>query len=112
VKLPYLVQFAMEIGHQLAGATTLTVYYYGTRGVSLFRSRDVNAPPPPDYSARPNPAFSVWRQIESSAEMTGYSLELALRGSATEYFAGMVQYTLSRTYNDTGGTQRRERDRA
>ncbi len=54
--------------------------------------------------ARPNPAFSVWRQIESSAEMMGHSLELGLRGNVTRFFSGMVQYTLSRNYNDTGGS--------
>lgn len=103
VKLPYLAQFGLGVERQLAKTTTVTVNYYGTRGVSLFRSRDVNAPPPPDYSARPNPAFSVWRQIESSADMMGHSLEIGLRGNVTRYFSGMVQYTLSRTYNNTGG---------
>src|SRR5262249_33868873 len=51
----------------------------------------------------PDPAFSVWRQIESSAEMMGHSLEIGLRGNVTRYFSGMIQYTLSRTYNNTGG---------
>ena len=103
IKLPYLLQFGAGIERQLARSTTLTVNYYGTRGVSLFRSRDVNAPLPPDYDARPNPLFSVYRQIESSAEMMGNSLEAAFRGNLTRYFSGMVQYTLSKTYNNTGG---------
>lgn len=103
VKIPYLLQFGTGVEQQLAKATTVSVNYYGTRGVSLFRSRDVNAPPPPDYAARPNPSYSVWRQIESSAEMMGHSLEFGLRGNVTRYFSGMIQYTLSRTYNDTGG---------
>jgi hypothetical protein len=103
VKIPYLVQFGTGIERQLAKSTTLSINYYGTRGVSLFRSRDVNAPPPPDYLARPNPAFSVWRQIESSADMIGNSLEIALRGNVTKHFTGMVQYNLSKTYNNTGG---------
>ena len=103
VKLPYLLQFGAGVERQLAKATTLTVNYYGTRGVSLFRSRDVNAPPPPGYLARPNPALAVWRQIESSAEMMAHSLEIGLRGNVSRYFSGMVQYTLSRTYNNTGG---------
>jgi outer membrane receptor for ferrienterochelin and colicin len=38
VKLPYLLQFGAGVDRQLAKATTLTINYYGTRGVSLFRS--------------------------------------------------------------------------
>jgi hypothetical protein len=53
--------------------------------------------------ARPDPEFSVWRQIESSAEMMAHSLEFGLRGNVSRYFSGMVQYTLSRTYTNTGG---------
>jgi len=103
VKLPYLLQFGIGIERQLARATILTINYYGTRGVSLFRLRDVNAPLPPDYVARPNLLLSVSRQIESSAEMMGNSLEAGFRGNITRHFAGMAQYTLSRTYNNTGG---------
>lgn len=78
----------------------LSVNYYGTRGMNLFRSRDVNAPPL--YRARPNPQY-VWRQIESSADLKSNSLEVALRGNVTRYFAGMIQYTLAKAYNNTGG---------
>jgi hypothetical protein len=103
VKLPYLAQFGAGVERQLAKSTTLTVNYYGTRGVSLFRSRDVNAPPPPNYTARPDPRYSVERQIESSADMEAHSLEVGLRGNITRYFAGMAQYTLGRAWNNTGG---------
>ena len=103
VKLPYLVQFGIGIERQVAKSTTLTLNYYGTRGVNLFRSRDVNAPPPPNYIARSDPAYSVWRQIESSADMIAHSLEIGLRGNVTRYFTGMIQYILGRAYNNTGG---------
>jgi hypothetical protein len=100
VKIPYLLQFGSGVERQLAKATTLSISYYGTRGVNLFRSRDVNAPPPPGYISRPDPAFSVWRQIESSGNMLGNSLEIGLRGNVTKYFSGMVQYTLAKMQND------------
>jgi hypothetical protein len=103
VKLPYLIQFSSGFEHQVAKSTTVTVNYFGTRGISLFRSRDVNAPPPPLYLVRPDPNYSVWRQIESSGNMMAHSLEIALRGNVTRYFTGMAQYTLSRTYNDVAG---------
>src|SRR5262249_34379981 len=43
VKLPYLLQFGVGVERQLARTTVMTVNYYGTKGVSVFRSRDVNA---------------------------------------------------------------------
>ena len=97
------MQFGGGVERQLKKATVLTVNYYGTRGIDLFRSLDVNAPPPPLYATRPDPQYSVWRQIESSADMKAHSLEVAVRGNITRYFAGMAQYTLARAYNNTGG---------
>jgi hypothetical protein len=69
----------------------------------LFRSRDVNAPLPPDYVARPNPAIGVYRQIESSGHLESNALEVSFRGRLTRFFQGMVQYTFGRTYNDVPG---------
>jgi hypothetical protein len=74
VKIPYVIQYGVGLERQLQKSTTLAVNYYGTRGVDLLRARDVNAPPPPYYIARPNPNYGVWRQIESSG-----SLEARLR---------------------------------
>jgi hypothetical protein len=70
----------------------------------VFRSRDLNAPPPPFYYARPNPEWGVLRQIESAGDLESHSLEIGLRGNVTRYFTGMVQYTLGRAYNNVGGT--------
>lgn len=103
VKMPYTAQFSTGIERQLRKGTTLSVTYWATRGVGLFRSRDVNAPPPPDYSARPNPAIGVYRQIESSGHLQNDAMEVSFRGQLTPYFSGMVQYTLGRAYNDVTG---------
>src|SRR5262249_45337851 len=64
VKIPYTLQYGASVERQLAKTTTFTAGYTGIRGVHLFRSRDVNAPPPPLYLARPDLALSVFRQIE------------------------------------------------
>ena len=104
VRIPYVLQYGAGVERQLGKSTTLTINYMGLRGVHLFRSRDVNAPPPPFYLARPDSNLSVWRQIESSGDLESQSLELGLRGNLTRYFVGMVQYTLGRAYNNVGGT--------
>ena len=104
VKIPYTLQYSTSAKRQLGKSTTLTLNYTGIRGVHLFRSRDLNAPPPALYVARPDPNLSVLRQIESAGDLEAHSLEIELRGNVTRYFTGMVQYTLGRAYNKIGGS--------
>lgn len=103
VRIPYLMQFGIGIERQLKKTTTLSVNYTGSESVGMFRSRDINAPLPPLYGARRDPNYTVVRQIESSGRLESHSLEVALRGDLSKYFSGMIQYTLSRAYNNTSG---------
>jgi hypothetical protein len=43
------------------------------------------------------------RQIESEGRQIGNALDLTLNGNVSRWFAGIAQYTFSRTNNDTGG---------
>ncbi|PYS20356.1 MAG: hypothetical protein DMG11_29695, partial [Acidobacteria bacterium] len=101
-RIPYTFQHSVSVERQLQRATTLTVSYFRTSGI-LFRSRDINAPLPPFYSARPDASLNVLRRIESSGRQVTDSLEISFRGNATKYFAGMAQYTLGSAYNDSNG---------
>jgi hypothetical protein len=103
IREPYSIQYSLGVERQLAKRTTLAVTYNGSRGVNLFRSRDTNAPLPPAYAVIPDPATGLLRNIESSGRQAGNSLEVTLRGQLTHYVTGLVQYTLSRTQNNTGG---------
>jgi len=76
--------------------------YIGNRGMDSFRSIDANAPVGRS-AARPNPALGQVRQIQSEGCLKGDALELTFRGKPSKYFAGQIQYTLSRTYNNTSG---------
>ena len=102
IREPYTLQFGLGIERQLNKSLTATANYIGTRGIKLFRSRNINAPPPP-YLQVPDPAIGVLRQIESSAHSQAHALELMLRGKLSRFFNGTVQYTLGRAYNNTGG---------
>jgi hypothetical protein len=102
VRIPYTFQHSISVEQQLQRGTTLTVSYFRTAGI-LFRSRDINAPLPPFYEARPNASLNVLRQIESSGRQVTDSLEISFRGNVTKYFAGMAQYTLGSAYNDSSG---------
>jgi hypothetical protein len=102
IRLPYTFQNSISLEQQLNRATTLTVSYFRTSG-DLFRSRDINAPLPPFYAARPNASLNVLRQIEASARQITNSLEISFRGNVTKYFTGMAQYTLGEAHNSSNG---------
>ena len=103
VQIPQTVQYSVGLDHQLQKTTTLSLTYTGARGYHLFRSRDINAPLPPLYLARPDPAYGVVRQVESTGRQDSDSLQVTLRGRVTRWFNGQMQYTLSRVDNDTNG---------
>jgi hypothetical protein len=103
VQIPQTFQYSVGVDHQLQKATTVSVSYTGTRGYHMFRSRDINAPRPPRYLTRPDPAYGVVRQIESTGRQVSHSLQSTLRGNVTRWFNGQMQYTLSRAESDTNG---------
>lgn len=102
LRSPYTVQFNLGVERQLTKSLTASANYINTRGIKLFRSRDINAPLP-GAVPRPDPAIGVLREIESSARAQTHMLELMLRGRISRYFNGTIQYNLGRAYNDTGG---------
>lgn len=103
VRIPQSVQYSVTFDHQITKATTVSLNYTGARGYFLFRSRDINAPLPPLYLERPNPAYSAIRQVESNGRQSADSFGVTLRGRMTNWFNGQAQYTLSRADNDTAG---------
>ncbi len=100
---PYSIQYSFGVERQLSKRATIAVTYSGSRGIRLFRSRDINAPLPPDYLTVPDPTLGFVTQIESAGRQTGNSLEITVRGQLTHRLTGIIQYTLSRTENNTGG---------
>jgi hypothetical protein len=103
VQIPQTVHYSVGIDHQLRKNLTVSVTYTGTRGYHLFRSRDINAPPPPLYTTRPDPAYGAVREIESDGRQSTKSLQVTMRGRLGRWFNGQTQYTWSRAYNDTNG---------
>jgi len=103
VEIPQTVQYSAGLDHQLQKSLTLSLTYTGARGYHMFRSRDVNAPPPPFYLTRPDPAYGVVREVESNGRQQTDSLQVTLRGKVSRWFNGQMQYSLSRGFNDTNG---------
>ena len=101
-RIPYNLQYSIGVERQITAKSTASAVYIGNRGIDLFRSIDANAPLNGNI-ARPNPALGQDRQIQSAGYLKGNALELTFRGKVNKYFSGQVQYTLSRTDNNTSG---------
>lgn len=101
LRSPYLLHYSLRVEHTPAPRTSLWAGYTGNRGVSLFRSRDVNAPR--DGVSRPDPGFAVVRWIESAGRLHGHALETGIRARPASFLDANIQYRYSRTFDNTGG---------
>jgi TonB-dependent receptor-like protein len=103
VRIPQTLQCSAGIDHQLSKTTTVSIIYTGAHGFHMFRSRDVNAPPPPLYLSRPDPASAIVREIESDGRQQSDSVSVTVRGRMSKWFNGQAQYAVMRVDNDTNG---------
>ena len=103
VQIPQTVQYSAGIERQVTPKSTLSATYVGSRGIKMFRSVDANAPLPPLFGPRPVSNLGQDRQIQSDGYQKSNALELTFRGSPTKFLTGQVQYTFSKTYNNTSG---------
>lgn len=102
--IPYALQYSVGVEQQVTSNTTFSAVYIGNRGIDVFRSIDGNAPVLVGISwVRPNASLGQIREMQSEGYLKGDALELTYRGKLSKYFSGQVQYTLSRTSNDTSG---------
>jgi Carboxypeptidase regulatory-like domain len=103
-RIPYTLQYSIGAEQQVTAKSTFSAVYIGNRGIDVFRSIDANAPilSAGNY-VRPNPNLGQVRQMQSEGYLKGNALELTFRGKPSRYFSGQIQYTLSRTDNNTSG---------
>ena len=103
-RIPYALQYSIGVEHQVTAKSTMSAVYIGNRGIDVFRSIDANAPVLIGGSyVRPDPNLGQKRQMQSEGYLKGNALELTFRGKPSKYFSGQIQYTLTRTYNNTSG---------
>lgn len=103
-RIPYALQYSMGVEQQVTAKSTFSAVYIGNRGIDVFRSIDANAPALVGGNyVRPNPNLGQVRQMQSEGYLKGNALELTFRGKPHRYFSGQIQYTLSRTDNNTSG---------
>lgn len=103
IRTPYSIQYGLSLERKVGEDGTVTVGGRMNRGDDLYRSVDINAPLPPDYSERPDAAVSQERQIESEGTQIGSALDVNYRGRFNKRFTGFAWYTWSHYANNTDG---------
>lgn len=102
-RIPYTIQYGVGIERQINAGSSVFANYVGARGIDLFRSIDANAPPPPNYSARPNRNLGQERLIQSEGYLKSNALEVGFRGRPVKWFTGQARYNFGKTENNTSG---------
>ncbi len=103
LKTPYQINYGLSIDRKVGEKGTISVGGRINRGVNLYRSVDINAPLPPDYSVRPDADVAQLRQIQSEGEQNGTALDINYRGRFNKRFTGFAWYTWSHYGNNTSG---------
>jgi len=103
LKTPYQINYGLSIDRKVGEKGTISVGGRVNRGVDLYRSVDINAPLPPDYSVRPDADVAQLRQIQSEGEQNGTALDINYRGRFNKRFTGFAWYTWSHYGNNTSG---------
>ena len=103
LKSPVQAYYGLSLERQLNSKSTLSISYNGYRGWHALRSIDINAPPAPAYdpATRPNQSYGQILQQQSGGYQKSDQLIANWRGRFGNTFAGMVQYTLSHSDNNT-----------
>jgi Carboxypeptidase regulatory-like domain len=102
IRSPHIEQASIGVEQSLRFRNRFSVEYLVSRGVHLFRSRNVNAAIPAT-GLRPEPEFLNINQVESTGSARGQSLTVSWQGRVGARFKPYVQYVLSKTTNDTAG---------
>ena len=102
LKLPYVVNFNVNVEQQLGPTTIAQVGYVGTRGHRLALMRDINAATPGATLAQARrpfatlyPDLAAINELESTGRSEYNSLQMSLIQSAFHGLSGRLNYTLS-----------------
>lgn len=99
--LPYSAEASLSIERRLPRGISLSATYETSRGIHLYRSRNLNAPLPGTL-LRPDPLLGNIDLLESTALSRYHSLQLRYQQRVGPTVL-VVNYTLSRQRDDTDG---------
>jgi hypothetical protein len=116
---PYLIQYNLNIQHEISSGTVFTIGYVGSHGVHLITGQERN---PPAYTLdsngvyhfaslqngriilnpRLNPGYDFMNMSEPSTTSRYHSLQTNLSRRLTRNVQGQVAYTFSKCIDDGG----------
>jgi len=104
LRTPYNAISDITLEKTLPKGLGLTLSWDFSRGVHLYRSRNINAPPPVSLN-HPNPLAGNIFQVESSASSRSNNFTIGFRQTLRNKWNlnAFGNYTLGWTYNDTDG---------
>ena len=103
IRPPYLMQASVAVERKLGrGKNFLALDYTTVRGMSLYRTRNINAPLP-GTSTPPDPNFLDIDQFESSGRSRSHSLTLSFQTELRNRLNLLGQYIFSKSMDDTSG---------
>jgi Carboxypeptidase regulatory-like domain len=103
IRTPYLMQASIGIERKFGrGKSLFAMDYTTTRGLRLYRTRDINAPLP-NTGAIPDPNFGNIDQFESSGRSHSNSLTTSLQTALRNRVNLLAQYIFSKSMDDTSG---------
>jgi outer membrane receptor protein involved in Fe transport len=108
LKTPYIHNYNLNLQQELREGTVLQVSYVGSRGVKLFRVRDINQATPGPAASRQSrrpfnaqfPQFSYINYMETSANSHYDALQTYLRQRLSNGLSLYVAYTWSKSIDD------------
>jgi hypothetical protein len=105
LKTPYNVISDLSLEQGLPKGMGLTFSWDFSRGMHLYRSRNINAPFPVGSFVRPDPLEGNLLQVESSASSRSHNFTFGLRQTWRNRWNlnAFGTYTLGWIYNDTDG---------
>lgn len=102
LRSPYLIHASVSLEHQFSNAVSGAITYNRTRGISLFRTLDANAPFGPDWQ-RPIAQYALVRRLEPSASSISHALTFQLQVRRGKFFRGTARYRFGRAWDHADG---------
>ncbi len=103
LQAPTVYLTGLQVERQLPKNITAFVGVYSLRILHVIRARDINAPLPPLFTTRPDPALGDVNQYESSGKFRQNQMFVGFNSRLNPRITLSGNYVLSKTTNDTDG---------
>ncbi|MBI4482437.1 MAG: TonB-dependent receptor [Acidobacteria bacterium] len=110
---PYYMKYSLGVQREIARGNVVSIYYAGSRGVKLLRSRDINTALPiiqadgrkffPANAQRRNPNLGDFGQRTADINSVYHSLQLSFRRRLQSGFQFQSSYTLAKSIDEAAG---------